>query len=244
MMSGPRETWAFLQASPLLWLAVTLVAYQVAYAIYLRTGRHPLVNPVFVSISLIITALLATRTPYPTYFDGARFVDFLIGPTTVAMAVPLYTHTGRLKTMLLPLAGSLLVGSATAVVSAVAIGWCFGASTETLLSLAPKSTTMPIAMGITETMGGSPSLTSLMVTLTGISGAIMAGGLLKLVRVDDLAIRGFAVGVTAHAIGTAYALQLGEVAVAFSALGMGLNGVVTALLVPLTMHLVGEWGPK
>jgi len=134
----------------------------------------------------------------------------------------------------------LLVGSATAVVSAVAIGWVFGASTETLLSLAPKSTTMPIAMGITEKIGGSPSLTSLMVTLTGISGAIMARGLLKLVRVDDLAIRGFAVGVAAHAIGTSYTIQLGELAVAFSALGMGLNGVATTLIVPLLRGLIAS----
>jgi predicted murein hydrolase (TIGR00659 family) len=240
MISGCREMCAFLQASPLLWLAVTLLAYQIAYAIYLRSGRNPFVNPVFGSISIIITVLLATRTPYRTYFDGAGLVHFLIGPATVAMAVPLYTHTERLKRVLLPLAGSLFVGSGTAVVSAVAIGWLFGASTDTLLSLAPKSTTMPIAMGITEKIGGSPSLTSLMVTMTGISGAIMARGLLKLLRIDDLAIGGFAIGVSAHAIGTAYALQLGEVAGAFSALGMGLNGVATTILVPLLMRFVAN----
>jgi len=238
VITGVRALWAFLQASPLLWLAVTLVAYQVAYAIYLRAGRNPLVNPVLVSIALIIAVLLATRTPYPTYFDGARLVHFLIGPATVAMAVPLYTHSERLKHMLLPLAGSLLVGSATAIISAVAIGWTFGASPDTLLSLAPKSTTMPIAMGITEKIGGSPSLTSLMVTLTGIAGAIMARGLLTLVRIDDVATRGFAVGVTAHAIGTAYMFQLGEVAVAFAALGMGLNGVLTTILIPVLMRLL------
>jgi len=238
MIPGVHGLWAFLQTSPLFWLAVTLAAYQVAYAIYLRAGRNPLVNPVLVSIALIITVLLATRTPYPTYFDGAKLVHFLIGPATVAMAVPLYTHSERLKHMLLPLAGSLLVGSATAIISAVAIGWTFGASPDTLLSLAPKSTTMPIAMGITEKIGGSPSLTSLMVTLTGISGAIMARGLLTLMRIDDLPTQGFAVGVTAHAIGTAYTFQLGEVAVAFAALGMGLNGVLTTILVPLLMRLL------
>jgi len=238
MIPGVDGLWTILQTSPLFWLAVTLVAYQVAYAIYLRAGRHPLLNPVLVSIGLIISVLLATRTPYPTYFDGARLVHFLIGPATVAMAVPLYTHSERFKHMLLPLAGALLVGSVTAIVSAVAIGWTFGASPDTLLSLAPKSTTMPIAMGITEKIGGSPSLTSLMVTLTGISGAIMAGWLLKLVRIDDVATRGFAIGVTAHAIGTAYTFQLGEVAVAFAALGMGLNGVLTTILVPVLMRLL------
>jgi len=238
MITDIHGFWAFLQASPLFWLAVTLVAYQIAYAIYLRAGRNPLVNPVLVSITLIITVLLATRTPYPTYFDGARLVHFLIGPATVAMAVPLYAHSERLRSMLLPLGGALLVGSATAIISAVAIGSLFGASTETLLSLAPKSTTMPIAMGITEKIGGSPSLTSLMVTLTGISGATMAGWLLKLVRIDDVATRGFAIGVTAHAIGTAYTFQLGEVAVAFAAIGMGMNGVLTTILVPMLLRLL------
>jgi len=237
MITGVGGLWAFLQASPLFWLAVTLITYQVAYATYLRTRRNPLLNPVLVSITLIITVLLATRTPYPTYFDCAKLVHFLIGPATVAMAVPLYIHSERLKHMLLPLAGSLLVGSATAIVSAVAIGWTFGASPDTILSLAPKSTTMPIAMGITEKIGGSPSLTSLMVTLTGIAGAIMARALLTLVRIDDVATHGFAVGVTAHAIGTAYTFQLGEVAVAFAALGMGLNGVLTTILVPVLMRL-------
>jgi predicted murein hydrolase (TIGR00659 family) len=236
-MTAPlRDAWAVLQASALFWLVVTLLAYQIACTIFLRARGNPLVNPVFVSISLIIAFLLATGTPYPIYFEGARLVHICIGPATVAMAIPLYTHTERLKQIALPIAGAAVVGSATAVISALALGWAFGASTETLLSLAPKSTTMPIAMGITEKIGGSPSLTSLMVTMTGISGAIMARGVLKVVGVEDLAIRGFAVGVSAHAIGTAYALQLGEIAVAFSALGMGLNGVTTTIVVPLLVH--------
>lgn len=238
MTLGPHELWAYLRASSLLWLTVTLLAYQAAYWIYRGTGRNPLANPILISVTLIISVLLVTKTPYQRYFDGAQIVHFLIGPATVAMAIPLYAQTERLKTMIFPLAMTLLVGSATAIGSAVAVGWLFGASTETLLSLAPKSTTMPIAMGVTEKIGGLPSLTSLTVTLTGISGAIMARGLLNLIRISDPAVRGFAVGITAHAIGTGYALQESEIAGAFSALGMGLNGVATTLLLPLLIQIV------
>jgi putative effector of murein hydrolase len=144
----------------------------------------------------------------------------------------------RLKKMWLPLTLALLVGSFTAIASAVAIAWAFGASRETLLSLAPKSVTMPIAMGIAEKIGGLPSLAAVAVAVTGIAGAIMARGLLNLLRIEDPAVRGFAVGLTAHAIGTARALQVNETAGAFAALAMGLNGIATALLLPLLLKAV------
>jgi predicted murein hydrolase (TIGR00659 family) len=232
--------WLYLSVSPVLWIAVTLLAYQVAYAICRRSGLNPMANPVLISVALIISVLLVTKTPYQTYFDGAQFVQFLVGPAIVALAIPLYAQIERLRTMFLPLTVALLVGSVTAIGSAVVIGWAFGASTETLLSLAPKSATMPIAMGVSETIGGLPSLTALAVTITGISGAMMARGLLNLMTVEDSAVRGFAVGLTAHAIGTAVALQTGEIAGAFAALGMGLNGVATTLLLPLMLQLAGS----
>ena len=226
-----------LQATPLVWLAVTLVAYRAAFTIHRKSSLNPIANPVLISVTIVVSVLLISHTPYQSYFEGAAFVHFLVGPATVALAIPLYAHLERLKTMLVPLTVALLVGSLTSIGSAVALGWLFGASPDTLLSLASKSTTMPIAMGITEKLGGLPSLTALTVTLTGISGAIMARGLLNLVRTDDMAVRGFAVGLTAHAIGTGYALQVSDVAGAFSALGMGLNGVATTLLLPLLVQL-------
>jgi predicted murein hydrolase (TIGR00659 family) len=234
------EIWVYLAASPLLWLTVTLLAYQTAYLIYRRSGMNPLANPVLISVSFIVGVLLLTKTPYETYFDGAQFVHFLIGPSTVALAIPLYAQLERLKTMFVPVTIALLVGSITAIGSAVAIGWAFGASTETLLSLAPKSATLPIAMGVAEKIGGLPSLTAVTVALTGISGAIMARGLLNLIRVDDWVIRGFAVGITAHGIGTARAIQVSETAGAFSALAMGLNGVATTVLLTLAVKFLGK----
>lgn len=237
MTLGLSALWGFFSASPLLWLIVTLLAYHVAYWIYCRSGQHPIANPVLISVTLIICVLSLTKTPYRTYFDGTQSVHFLIGPATVALAVPLHAQIDRLKMKLLPLMVAVLVGSLTAIGSAVSIGWVLGASNDILLSLAPKSATMAIAIAVSEKIGGLPSLTALTVAITGISGAIMARQLLNLMRVDDLAIRGFAVGLTAHAIGTAQAFQESEVTGAFAALGMGLNGVVTTLLLPILIHV-------
>jgi predicted murein hydrolase (TIGR00659 family) len=239
-MSGRLgEIWVYLSASPLLGLTVTLLAYQAAFWLYAKSGLNPLANPVALSVAMLVALLLATDTPYATYFEGAQFVHFLLGPATVALAVPLYANLDKLRRNLLPLGGALLAGSVTAVASALAIGWALGASRETLLSLAPKSVTTPIAMGIAEKLGGLPSLTAVLVVCTGILGAVLARGTLNLLRIEDHAVRGFAVGVAAHGIGTARAFQVSETMGAFAGLAMGLNGLVTAFLFPLALRL---WG--
>lgn len=232
------QIWVFLAQSPLLWLTITVLVYLGALALYRRSGLNPLVNPVLVSVAAIVTVLLLTRTPYPQYFEGAKFVHFLIGPATVALAIPLYNQLARLRRMAWPVGIALLSGCVTAIVSAVGIGWLLGATPETLRSLAPKSSTMPIAMGVAERIGGLPSLAAVAVAVTGISGAIMARSLFNLLKIQDPAVRGFAVGVASHAIGTARALQVHEQAGAFSALAMALNGIATALLVPLLLALL------
>jgi predicted murein hydrolase (TIGR00659 family) len=231
------EIWVYLSASPLLGLTVTLLAYQGAYWLYAKAKMNPLANPVAISVAALVALLWFTDTPYPVYFEGAQFVHFLLGPATVALAVPLYANLDTLKRNALPLAGALLAGSLTAVASAVGIGWLLGASRETLLSLAPKSVTTPIAMGIAEKLGGLPSLTAVLVVTTGILGAVLARGTLNLLRIDDHAVRGFAVGVAAHGIGTARAFQVSETMGAFAGLAMGLNGLVTAFLFPLLVRL-------
>lgn len=235
------DIWVYLSASPLLGLTLTLVAYQAAYWIYQRAGFNPLLNPVLLAIAMLVTALQVTGTPYATYFDGAQFVHFLLGPATVALAVPLYLQFDRLKKLALPLAGALLAGSVTAIVSAVGIAWLLGAADATLLSVAPKSVTAPIAMGIAEKIGGIPSLTAVLVIMTGVSGAMMAKYVLDALRITDHGVRGFAVGVAAHGIGTARAFQVSEQAGAFAGLGMGLNGLVTAILMPLLLVLWRLW---
>lgn len=235
----PRITdvWVYLSASPLLGLTLTLVAYQAAYWVYQRAGFNPLLNPVLLAILMLVTALTLTGTSYATYFDGAQFVHFLLGPATVALAVPLYLQFDKLKKLALPLIVALFAGSVTAIVSAVGIAWLLGASETTLLSLAPKSVTTPIAMGIAEKLGGIPSLAAVLVMLTGVSGSVMAKYVLDGLRITDHSVRGFAVGIAAHGIGTARAFQVSEQAGAFAGLGMGMNGLLTAILVPLLLVL-------
>jgi predicted murein hydrolase (TIGR00659 family) len=229
--------WVYLAETPLLGLTVTLVAYQIGAGVYRKLGLNPLANPVLIAVILLVGLLWATGTEYRTYFDGAQFVHFLLGPATVALAVPLYRNLRSVRRQFLPLSLALLAGTVTAAGSAVGTAWLLGASEATLKSLAPKSVTTPIAMGVTEQIGGLPSLTAVLVILTGILGAVLATWTLNALRIRDWRARGFAIGVAAHGIGTARAFQVNEVAGAFSSLAMGLNGLATAMLLPLLIRL-------
>ena len=230
------QTWVYLSATPLFWLTMTLVAYQMAHWIYRRCGAHPIANPVLIAVILLLALLTLTGTPYDTYFSGAQFVHFLLGPATVALAIPLYGQFQRLVGLAGPLLIALVGGSLTAMLSAVFVGNLLGGSLPTLLSLAPKSVTTPIAMGIAERIGGHPSLAAVMVIATGILGAITVQTLFRWLKIKDDAVGGFALGVAAHGIGTARAFQVSETMGAFAALGMGLNGLLTAISLPSLMQ--------
>jgi len=231
------DIWSYLARGPLLWLTATLLAYALGDAAFRASGRRPWVNPVLIAVVALAGLLWISATPYPTYFEGAQFVHFLLGPATVALALPLWEARTHIRRAFLPLVAALLAGSATAILSALAIATAFGIDGEVLASLAPKSATAPVALGISQTMGGSATLTAVLVILTGITGAIVATPLLNLIRVRDWRARGFAVGVASHGIGTARAMQVNPVAGAFAGLGMGLNAVVTALLAPILLRL-------
>jgi predicted murein hydrolase (TIGR00659 family) len=225
--------WVYLSASPLLWLTATLWAYLGAHWLHERSGRNPLVNSVTIAVIVLIVVLLATDTKYDTYFQGAQFVHFLLGPATVALAVPLYNNLSAVRRMFLPMMAALVAGSATAIASGVGIAWLAGADLVTLKSLASKSVTTPIAMAVTEQIGGLPSLTAVFVILTGIIGAILVTPLFNALGIHDKQARGFAVGLAAHGIGTARAFQVSDVSGAFAGIAMALNGVITAVLVPV-----------
>jgi predicted murein hydrolase (TIGR00659 family) len=225
MIASPQEIWVYLAASPLLHLTLTLVAYLIGDYLYHKSGERAVVNPVLIAIVILVTVLLATGTSYATYFEGAQFVHFLLGPATVALAVPLYRQFERVRHSAPAILASLVAGSVTAVLSAMLITWTLGAPANVIASIAPKSATTPIAMGIAEQIGGLPSLTAV----------------LAWVGVRDSAAQGFAIGLTSHGIGTARALQVSEAAGAFSALAMGLNGLATSLLAPLLVHWLQTW---
>lgn len=228
-----EEIWVYLSASPLLGLTLTLLAYQAAFWIYKRVGFHPLANPVLISVAILASLLLATGTPYQAYFDGAQFVHFLLGPAVVGLAVPLAREWRSVRRLAVPIAGALAAGSLVALVSAVGLAYALGASPATLLSLAPKSVTAPIAMGIAEKLSGLPALAAVFAVTTGILGAALGKYVLDACRVRDWRARGFALGLAAHGIGTARAFQVNPDAGAYAGLAFALHGLVAAILFPL-----------
>ena len=230
--------WVYLQTTPLFWLATTLGAFIVADALARFARRNPLVNPVLVSVALVAALLRLTATDYQTYFNGAQFVHFLLGPATVALALPLYEHRRRVARALVPMIAALAVGAVVAAASAVLVAQAFGVPRTVLIALVPKSVTAGVAMGISERLGGDPALTAVLVILTGITGAIIVTPLMNVLRVRDWRARGFAVGLAAHGIGTARAFQVNEVAGAFAGIAMGLNALVTAVIAPLVLALL------
>ncbi|MDO5057801.1 MAG: LrgB family protein [Lautropia sp.] len=232
MQTSFEEIAAYLSASPLFGLLLTLLAYQAGMWLNRRFKGTPLLHPVLVSIILIVCTLKLADIDYRSYFSGAQFVHFLLGPVTVALAIPLYAQIRPLMRLAGPLLIALCAGCLVAIISALALAAAAGASPGTLLALAPKSATAPIAMGIAERLNGSPSLAMAFVQMTGIFGTIVAPLLYRLLRIGDDRVRGFALGVAAHGIGTARAFQYSETAGAFAALAIGLNGLLTALLVP------------
>lgn len=230
--------WTHLQTLPVFWLMLTLAVYQLALQLAKRTHGFPLANPVGLSILVLVLLLHFTGTPYERYFAGGQWIHFLLAPATVALAVPLYLQRERIGRLLVPLLITLTLGSLFAIGLSVGIGWALGASPSTLLTLAPKAATAPVAMGIVEKLGGIPSLTAAVVILTGITGSIAGPWVLDRLGIREPAVRGFALGLASHGIGTARAFQESTETGAFAGLGMGLNALMTAVLVPLLYRLV------
>ena len=230
--------WVYLQTTPLFWLTATLGAFLVADEISKRLRRNPLANPVLIAVALVAALLKLSDTPYKTYFDGAQFVHFLLGPATVALGAPFYKNFALVRKNLAPMAAALVVGALVAIVSSVAIAAWLGAPREALVSMAPKSVTAGVAMAVSEKLGGLPPLTAVLVILTGVIGAVVVTPLMNALRIRDYAARGFAAGLASHGIGTARAFTVNPIAGAFAGIAMGLNAVVTPVLVPLILPLL------
>ena len=231
------ELWVYLAATPLAGLTITLVAYVTGYAIYTKANLHPLANPVLIAVIAIVTCLRVGDVAYGTYFAGAQFVHFLLGPAVVGLAVPLARAWPTVRRLAVPVAGTLALGSAVALATAVGIAWALGASPETLASLAPKSVTAPIAMGIAERIGGVAALAAVFAVATGIIGAALGKFVFDAVGVRDWRARGFALGLAAHGIGTARAFQVNPEAGTYAGLAFGMHGALAAFVLPLLWRL-------
>src|ERR1700704_1079895 len=236
-MAAPFALWVYLSTTPLLWLTLTVVIWLFADWLAQLSGRSPLVNPVMIAIAVVSAILLATGTSYGTYFDGAQFVHFLLGPTTVAIAIPLYKNWPIVRRKALPMLAALIAGTATSIFSAIAVAAAFGVPRAVLISLAPKSVTAPVAMSLSESLGGIPALTAVLVVFPGVLGAVIVTPLMNAMGLRDYAARGFAAGLAAHGIGTARAFVVDPVAGTFAGIAMGLSAILSSLLIPVIVRL-------
>lgn len=222
---------------PLFAFGLTLGAYQLALAAYEKT-RLMFLQPVLVAMIILIATLLALDIDYAEYKQGAQLLTMILGPATVALAVPLYLNMRRVRQVLWPTLITLVLGGLFATVLGVALAWLFGAETLILSTIAPKSVTTPIAMLVAEEIGGAASLAAVFVMITGVLGAMLGIEALRVFRITSPAAQGMALGIVAHAVGTARALQESEEAGAFAALAMSMMGVLTAVLMPLAVALI------
>lgn len=225
-----------LEPSPVLSVAATLALFAAARALHRKT-RFFLLNPVLLSVAVLIAVLSLTRVPYESYMKGGQVFGFFLAPAVVALGLPLYRQLRRLSRASLPILASTAAGTLVGVLSAVLPAGLLGASPALLASLAPKSVTTPIAIGVSEVLGGLPPLTAAMVIGTGILGAVLGPPFLRAIGVRSPTAFGLAMGAAAHGIGTARALEEGEAAGAASGLALGLNGALTALAAPWLLKL-------
>jgi predicted murein hydrolase (TIGR00659 family) len=237
-MRSPVELWVYLSTSPLIWLTLTVCTWIAATELSIRLKRNPLVNPVLTSILFLSVVMAVFSIPYERFFAGAQFVHFLLGPATVAIAVPLYKQWHEVKRVLVPIGIALTVGSVVAIVSVVALGTLVGLPREVMIAFLPKSATAGVAMAVSASLGGNPSLTAVLVILTGIIGALIVTPMMNRMGIRDYAARGFAVGLTAHGIGTARAYEVDPTAGLFAGIAMALNAVATSILVPVAASLL------
>ena len=227
-----------IMSNPIILLAITFGIYYVARQIQKWTGWVVL-NPILITIAALIALLQLTGISYETYEQGGQYIEFWLKPAIVALGVPLYQNLGQIRRHLLPILMSQLVGCLVGIVSVTLIASALGASHEVIVSLAPKSVTTPIAMEVCKTSGGIPSLTAAIVVIVGLFGAIFGFKILEVWHVRNPFSQGISMGTAAHAVGTSRAMEKGETYGAYSSLGLILNGVLTALLTPFVLKLLG-----
>ena len=227
-----------IMSNPIILLAITFGIYYVVRQIQKWTGWVVL-NPILITIAALIALLQLTGISYETYEQGGQYIDFWLKPAIVALGVPLYQNLGQIRRQLLPILMSQLVGCLVGLVSVTLIASALGASHEVIVSLAPKSVTTPIAMEVCKTSGGIPSLTAAIVVIVGLFGAIFGFKILEVWHVRNPFSQGISMGTAAHAVGTSRAMEKGETYGAYSSLGLILNGVLTALLTPFVLKLLG-----
>lgn len=233
------EVLDHLRTSPVAGLLVTLAAYRVGVRLRRATGNHPLAQPVLIAVLIIGALMWALRVDYDDYMLGGSLIHFLLGPATVALAVPLHRQAHHLKDLLVPMLVAIPLGVAVSVTTGILVVRLLGGDHALQMTMAPKAATTPIAIAIADHAGGIPELVAVFTIVAGMLGAVAGPAVLSLVRVRDRRARGLAMGAVSHGIGTSRALHDDVTEGAFAGLSMGLTALLTCLVVPLAVHLLG-----
>ena len=221
-------------------LALTFGVYYAAKVIQRRL-KSVLFNPILVAVAVIIIFLLAADIPYETYHEGAKMIEFWLKPAVVALGVPLYLQLSSIRHQFLPILASQMTGCVAGIVSVVVIAKLLGASDAVIMSLASKSVTTPIAMEVTQVLGGIPSLTSAIVVITGLLGAVIGFKTLSVGHVHNPMALGLSMGAASHALGTSVAMDRDRIVGAYASLGLTLNGILTAVLTPTVTDIISTF---
>jgi len=225
----------YIISTPLTWLILTLLSFKVGIIIYEKMNKNSFFQPIIIAYVLIIGLIFMSNTKYEDYFESVKIIHFFLGPATVALALPLYNNLKYIKSLFVPIMITLFAAGTFSIVVSLYLLWIFDAKLSTILSMATKSVTAPIAIITSEQIGAIPSLAVGFVLITGIIGALFGNMIFKIMKIQHETSKGFALGLISHAIGTARAIEISEKAAAFSALAMGLSGIVIAIILPIVI---------
>lgn len=230
----------YINNSNLTWLIITLGAFKIGIIIYEKFNKHTLLQPILIAYVIILFLIAVSNTSYEEYFDSVKIIHFFLGPATVALALPLFHNFKYIKELFLPIIITLIVTAIFAIAIAVFILWIMDADLPTMLSMTTKSITAPIAIITSEQIGAIPSLAVGFVIISGIIGALLGTAIFKVMKIKNDTAKGFALGCVSHGIGTARAIEISEKAAAFSALAMGLTGILIALCLPIVLTFISK----
>lgn len=238
MTSNLSSAWAVLEHQPLWGLLATLLAYRAGLLVNRLAQGNVLAHPVLIAVLILVVLLSVMHVSYADYFAGAQYVHFLLGPATVALAIPMFRSLRHIRRTAQALVPALVVGSIVSAGSAAFISKALGAAPVVTTSLIAHSATTPIAMSISRHIGGDSSLTATFTLVTGIVAVLQIGAAMKAMRIMDIRAHGLAAGTAGHGLATARMLAISETAGAFGGLAIGMNGVLTALVAPVLALLV------
>lgn len=229
--------YAYVTSTPLVWIIVTISAYKIGVLVYQKSGKNAFLQPIVIAYLIMLPILLVADIPYQQYFESVSVIHFILGPATVALALPLYNNLKLIRSYFVPIVATLVLGATFTILSALGILWLFDASTSTMLSMTTKSVTAPITIITAQDIGAIPSLAMGFVVMTGLLGGLLGNVVFKLLGIQHDAAKGFALGLISHAIGIARSVEISEKAAAFAALAMGLVGVLIAVVLPIIVGL-------